>query len=153
MRHFTITAAAVFLCLVMAGGATASGGLNCTAEGGPGSVEVDAGVTRGMGGPIFSLTATANIMDESVAEDLRKTEFERQHIAQYWLDADDLRLLLYRERDGNGPFGSVELTILAKPVGDDISYEGTYALRIFDMTGGGEGKITAYDGKIACSVE
>ncbi len=74
------------------------------------------------------------------ADDLRKGGFGKENLAQYWLDDKEMKFLLYRERNGAGEFGSVELLIVTKPVGDDIGYDGTYTLTLSDMTGGGEGK-------------
>lgn len=77
---------------------------------------------------------------------------------QYWLDGEDLRLLLYREREGDKPHGYVELTIetTARP-GDDGEgfYDGRYSLSVFDITdeNGGEGVTVTREGVVVCSAE
>lgn len=133
--------------------ALASGGASCTNDGGPATIELSAGITHGMGSPVFSLTATVDAKDAAAAADLKKSTFEKGHLAQYWLDDKEMKFLLYREREGAGEFGSVELVIVTKPVGDDVGYDGTYKLTLSDMTGGGEGKNAVLEGKITCSVE
>lgn len=148
MRNFL----SVVTILVSAVPALASGGASCANDGGDVAIDLSAGITHGMGGPVFSLTASVDAKAEAAA-DLRKGSFAKENLAQYWLDDKEMKLLLYRERDGAGEFGSVELLIVTKPVGDDIGYNGTYKLTLSDMTGGGEGKNTTLKGKVICSVE
>ena len=138
--------------------AFASGGVHCSADAGGVMIDTGGGVTRGMGGPLFSFEGTLDVADNGVAADLAKTEFAREHVAQYWLDGDDLRLLLYREREGDKAHGYVELTIVTKArPGDDGEgfYDGTYVLTVFDATddNGGEGVTVTRDGEIVCSAE
>jgi hypothetical protein len=131
---------------------SASGGASCSNDGGAAAIDLSAGITHGMGGPVFSLTATVDAKAEA-ADDLKKGSFGKENLAQYWLDDKDMKFLLYREREGAGEFGSVELLIVTKPVGDDVTYDGTYRLTLSDMTGGGDGKNTMLEGKVTCSVE
>lgn len=134
--------------------AWASGGFGCTSEGGAAAIELNAGVTHGMGGPIFSFSATADITDTDVAGDLRKTVFEKEHVAQYWLDGEDLRLLLYRERPAEKEHGYVEVEIRAKGVADEEgSYAGTYLVTAWDGAGAGEPKEKKFEGQVSCMGE
>lgn len=141
-------------CSMMTTGAWASGGLSCSSEGDPATIAVDAGITRGMGSPVFSLTGSVEVTDAEVAEDLRKTAFEKENLAQYWLDGEDLRLLLYRERPAEKEHGYVELEIRTKAVADEEgSYAGTYLITYWDTTGGGDAKEKKIEGKVACTGE
>lgn len=134
--------------------AFASGGLSCEAEGGAAKITVESGVTRGMGSPVFNFRGSAVISDKAIAEDLRTTAFTDDHLAQYWLDGEDLRLVLYREREGDKPHGYVEITVLTKADGDEGGYAGTYELTAYDGTGDDpEGKTVKLEGKIGCFVE
>lgn len=138
--------------------AFASGGLHCLADANGVAFEVGGGVTRGMGGPLFSFEGSLQIADKAVAGDLGKTTFARDHVAQYWLDGEELRLLLYREREGDKPHGYVELTIETKARGGDDGegfYDGRYTLSVFDMTNenGGEGVMVSREGDVECSAE
>jgi hypothetical protein len=82
--RFLTTCVALFL---MSGNALASGGLSCDSEeDAPARIVIEAGMTRGMGSPIFSFKGSVTIADPAVAEDLRKLKFDQQHVPQYWLD-------------------------------------------------------------------
>jgi hypothetical protein len=111
-----------------------------------------------MGAPLFSFEGNLEIADKAITPDLARTTFVRDNVVQYWLDGEDLRLLIYREREGDKPHGYVELTIEtnARP-GDDGEgmYGGSYALRVFDMTNenGGEGMTVSREGAVECFVE
>ena len=138
--------------------AFASGGIHCSAEAEGVSFDVGGGVTHGMGGPLFSFEGEIAVVADGVASDLGKTSFAREHVAQYWLDGEDLRLLLYREREGDKPHGYVELTIGTKARGGDDGegfYDGRYDLIVFDMTNenGGEGVMVKREGDVVCSAE
>lgn len=143
--------------LLACGPAIASGGLECTSDGDGVSFEVNGGVSRGMGSVLFSFDARLDIRDDGIAPDLAQTKFQRDHVAQYWMDADDLRLRLYRERDGALPHGYVELVIEAVSSGGENagSYAGRYMLSVFDMTDatGGEGIMVRREGAVGCSSE
>jgi hypothetical protein len=148
----------VLLVLIALSGqpAFASGGVHCSADGDGVSFELDGGVTRGMGSPLFSFEGSVKMTLPGVVADLADTAFARDHVAQYWLDGDDLRLLLYREREGDKPHGYVELTIetTARP-GDDGEgmYDGRYRLSIFDGAGEGEGMTVEREGAVECFAE
>lgn len=138
--------------------ALASGGVHCSADAGGVTFDVGGGVTHGMGGPLFSFEGEVAVTGDGIAADLGKTAFAREHVAQYWLDGEDLRLLLYREREGDKPHGYVELTIQTKArPGDDNEgfYDGRYDLTVFDMTNenGGEGVMVKREGEVVCSAE
>jgi hypothetical protein len=119
--------------------------------------EVGGGVTRGMGGPLFSFEGQLEVAGDGIAADLGKTAFAREHVAQYWLDGEDLRLLLYREREGDKPHGYVELAIETKGRGeaDEGFYDGRYTLTVFDTTleSGGEDVTLNREGEVVCSAE
>ncbi|MDQ2634785.1 MAG: hypothetical protein M3Y78_13730, partial [Pseudomonadota bacterium] len=138
--------------------AFASGGVHCAAEGDGVTFEVGGGVSRGMGAALFSFEGRLEMADKAIAADLGRTEFAREHVAQYWLDGEELRLLLYRERQGDMPHGYVELTIETQArAGDDGEgmYDGSYMLRVFDMTdeNGGEGVTVSREGAVECFAE
>lgn len=147
--------AIVLACLMAtAGPALASGALWCDADDGKAVFSIQAGITRGLGNPLFSFQGELEVKDKAVAEDLRKSTFEMGNLTQHWLDAADMRLQLYRERPGDGPGGEVELLILAKAV-DEATFEGTYTLSVSDMTGvtTGEAKRWETSDKVSCGAE
>ena len=148
-----LMAAAAMLAL-SAGGASASGGLSCEGKHDVAALSFDGGVTRGMGGALFSFDGGVEVSDETIAQDLRNTVFEREQVAQYWLDGEILRLVLYKERE-DGPHGYVEATILTDAVEPHAEYAGTYSIEFYDMTdaGDGEARTATFEGSITCSVE
>lgn len=134
--------------------AAASGGLDCTAKDKKVEFELNGGVTRGMGSPIFSFQGTVTINDKSVAADLRETSFSMEHVAQYWLDDKDLRLDLYRERSGDKPHGYVELVLYTRPQGDEGEYKGTYEVVVYDgVADNAEARQAKFKGEVGCFVE
>ena len=151
--RFPVAVAVFSMC---AGGASASGGINCEAKDKAVSFEVSAGVSRGLGAAIFSFDGKVTIKDKKIASDLVNTKFERDHVAQYWLDGKELRLLLYREREGDKPHGYVELGIETKArPGDDGEgvYDGSYTLSVFDTSKSGDGVTVTREGRVSCFVE
>ena len=138
--------------------AFASGGVHCSADADGVTFEVGGGASRGMGAALFSFEGKLDVAGQDIAADLGRMSFAREHVAQYWLDDEDLRLLLYREREGDKPHGYVELTIVTKArPGDDGEgmYDGRYTLAVFDMTeeNGGEGVTVEREGDVECSAE
>jgi hypothetical protein len=151
--RFLTTCLALFL---MSGNALASGGLSCDSEeDAPARIVTEAGMTRGMGSPIFSLKGSVAIVDPAVPEDLRKVEFDQQHVPQYWLDMTSLRLKLYRERESDKPHGYVEITIQTQPRdSEEGAYGGSYTIEVYDTTGdAAEGKIVKLEGPMSCYIE
>ena len=53
--------------------------------------QVDGGLTRGMGNPLFNFRGELEILDKTVAEDLRKAKLGISNLTQHWLDADELQ--------------------------------------------------------------
>lgn len=143
---------AAIVLISMSGEAAASGSLWCDVEDKSVRLSVHGGVTRGMGGPLFSFDGQAEVRDTSAPADLRMTQFEKMHVSQYWLDGDELRLLLYQERAADKPHGYVQLTILGK-AGDEESYAGRYSLELFDADASPEGRRWTYEGDITCGAE
>lgn len=115
---------------------------------------IESGITRGMGSPVFDLRGQIEIFDRAVAEDLRKMSFDGGHLAQYWLDGEELRLIVYREREADKPHGYVEVIVKTRS-GEDGDYIGQYSVTVFDMAvaQGGEGKTFNYSGRATCLVE
>ncbi len=132
--------------------ALASGGLSCEAKGRQASFEVQSGITRGMGSPLFSFRGSIRIAGKQVAADLRTLSFRQENVAQYWLDGRELRLVLYREREGSNPHGYVQVTLLARATGGEGEFKGSYSLTAFDTTGDRE-RTQKAEGRVTCFVE
>ncbi len=63
--------------------------------------------------------------------------------------------MLYRERVGDKPFGSVELIMETQAGDDEGTYNGPYKLIVSDMEGDttGEGKTLNLEGQTYCFAE
>ena len=132
--------------------AKASGGISCDAGGTGTTVTFSGGVTRGLGSPLFSFSGEATVRDASVAPDLQRTEFELRHVAQYWLSGNELKLVLYREREGDKLHGEVTVTVETNAV-DEGSFAGTYVLDVRDVPETGDTKEFRAEGAIECFAE
>ena len=146
----------VCLAVWLAGAAPAfaSGGLWCTVEDSQVAFSIESGITRGLGNPLFNFRGALAIKGTAVAADLRNSAFTIDNLTQHWLDADEMKLQLFRERGGDGPVGEIDLLIETRAV-DEASYEGRYAIRVSDMTGdtSGEGTVVEITGTVSCGAE
>jgi hypothetical protein len=152
MRNTLLAAA---LITFAATSAHASGGLNCEASDKAVKLALEAGISRGVGSGFFSFKGQLDILAPGAPKDFRKLEFEKEHLTQQWLDDRNLKLRIYRERDGE-PHGYVDIVIEAWPRKDseDLAFRGGYALTIFDVPkAGGDGKTTILKGRVTCSAE
>lgn len=139
--------------LAMPGEATASGGLGCEGDAGKAKFTIESGVTRGMGSPVFQFRGQIETTDRAIQPDLRKVAVTGEHLAQYWLDGEELRMVLYRER-AQGDHGYVELTVLTRTDGEG-GYSGRFEIVYFETAGdtSGEGKTIKAGGEATCFVE
>lgn len=137
-----------------AGSAAATGGIWCSVDDAAVKFQVDAGVTTGLGNPTFNFRGDVEIKARPVDDQLRKTTFENSNLTQYWLDAKELRLNIYREQEVAKRFSSVELMILTR-ASDEGVYDGDYKLAVYDSTAdkGGDGKTVDLTGKVSCGAE
>lgn len=143
------------LVLVCSSGfAAAAGGLSCDASDDDVAIMLSGGVTHGMGSGLFSFSGKIEIRSDEVAEDLRVTEFGREHVPQYWLDGDTMKLRLYREREGGAVHGYVD-AIIETATGDDGNDHGEYLVAVYDMTNAEDGEVepVQFTGSVTCSVE
>lgn len=145
--------ASMCLFALASSGAQASGGFGCEAEDGQVEFLFESGMTRGMGSPVFNFRGTATIRSADVAADLRATEFDGAHLAQYWSLDDQLNLVVYREREGDGPHGYVQIVIRTE--GGEEGLTGRYELTAFDGVDEAtpEGRTFTATGAVECIVE
>ncbi len=134
--------------------AFASASLSCEASDKTVKLNLEAGLSRGAGDDFFSFKGELEILAPGTPKDFRKMEFSKESLTQRWLDSRNLKLKLYREREGE-PHGSVDVVIEAWPRkdSDDIEFRGGYVLTILDMgvKKDGEGKTTVLKGRVTCS--
>jgi hypothetical protein len=151
MHNRIVTA---FLFLFVAIPAHASEGLSCEASDKAAKLSIGAGISRGVGSGFFSFKGELDILAPGTPKDFRKLAFGRDHLTQQWLDDRNLKLRIYREREGE-PDGYVEIVIEAWPKknSEDLEFRGGYLLTIFDIPkAGADGKTTILKGRINCSL-
>lgn len=143
-----------FATLAMTATANASGAISCASDNDELQMSLEGGVSRGMGSALFSFAGRIELRGSEVPEDLRVTEFTREHVAQYWLDGDTLKLRLYREREGDRPHGYVE-AIVETSLTDDGDDKGEYLIAVYDMAKptDGEAETMDFTGSVTCSIE
>lgn len=139
---------------VLTSPAMASGGLSCDASDQTVEIVIQSGITRGMGSPLFQFQGEIEIKNPAVSDTLRKTTFGREHVPQYWIDDEGLKLMLYRETE-TGPHGYVQLKIITGHDEDDLTWDGEYAVNVSDVSGKGpsDPEFLEYSGPIRCFVE
>jgi hypothetical protein len=136
--------------------AFASGGFSCSIDDKAAKFETTAVVSHGLGEQITNFKAELEVRAPGTPEDLRKLDLS-EHLTQKWYHGRDLKLRLYREREGDKTHGSIELVIEARrnKGADDTEYRGNYVLMVYDLdtAGGSEGKSNTRRGRVACSGE
>ena len=136
--------------------AFASGGFSCSIDDKAVNFEAGAVVSRGLGEQITNFKAEIDVRAPGTPDDLRKLDLS-EHLTQKWLHGRELKLRMYREREGDKPHGYVELVIQAqrKKNTDDTDYLGHYILTVYDLgtAGNSEGKTITRRGRVTCSGE
>lgn len=144
-------ATTALIVLLACGAANASGGLSCATSDEAVTFSLDGGVSRGMGGALFSFSGSIAIRARGVPVDLRRMEFTRDHVAQYRLNERMRELTIYRERPAEREHGYVEIDISTVPAGDEGGYAGTYVLELYEAAG--NGRTVTRTGKVECMAE
>ncbi|WP_196257880.1 hypothetical protein [Pelagibacterium limicola] len=135
--------------------AAASGGISCGADHGPILIDIQSGVTHGMGGPLFAFAGELAIADQRLSPAAREARFEQEHVAQYWLDGETLRLVLYREAEGDVPYFSVQVVVRTMVDESGEDYLGDFSVAAYQAgdSQGGEAQLFEFTGPISCFVE
>ncbi len=136
--------------------AFASGSFSCSIDDKVANFEATAVVSHGIGEQISNLRAALEVRVPGIPEDLRKLDLS-EHVTQKWYLGRDLKLRLYREREGDKAHGYVELVVQAyrNKGKDDTDYSGNYLLTVYVLPegGGSDGKTITRRGRATCSGE
>lgn len=144
MRAVGLTLAMLFL---GAAPVAATGSVDCNFSDENLTFEGEATVSYGFGESFARFAGKLEIRAKSAPDDLRKLDFDLEHLAQRWLYGNDLKLRLYRERSGEAPHASIELVVEAKRAAkDNNDYRGTYVLNMSQVVGGEEKTLTIRGG-------
>lgn len=151
MRRLGQASAAV-VALVWAGTAGATGSLDCSIADRTLALEAGAAVSYSIGG-FNNFRAALTVKAKDVPTDLARLELGPDDLLHHWFSGNELKLELYREREGS-PHGTLRLVVETKRVpGSDDAYRGSYVLSLYTVReGDGEGRTRTFKGKAACSV-
>ncbi|UVC09657.1 hypothetical protein IHQ71_03280 [Rhizobium sp. TH2] len=133
--------------------AFATGGLGCSIDDGNVNLTFESIFSYSDIGGLFQIRGELESKDKRTEKTLRKFTLDGSELKQQWFRGNDLKLMIYRETEGDGvPFASVKLIIEAnKPPEEEFEYSGKYALTIEPATEGSESKAFTVEGKITCS--
>lgn len=138
----------VALLVLSAGRVFASGGAWCDVDDDKVELGIQAALTRASGAP-FSVEGKLVLRDAGAPALWKETAFSQPDLAQFWFDGAELRLLLYKENDGE-PFSNLKVEIRATAGDDEESYDGTYAVSVY---GADDGESYELEGSATCSAE
>jgi hypothetical protein len=143
--------AAVFLSVPAA--ASATGGLGCTIDDANLDLTFEAIFSYSDIGGLFQIRGELASKDMRTYKALKKFALDGSELKQQWFRGNDLKLMIYRETEGEGvPHASVKLIIEAtRPPEDDVAYAGKYALTVEPAVEGGESQAFTVEGKVECS--
>ncbi len=149
-KLFIWLAAAVVFGLPSGGFAT--GNLLCSADDENMTFEVEAIFSYSDIGGLFQLAGTLNSRLPATYDTLRRIDIVDADLKQQWFRGDVLKLMLYRETDGEGvPHAAVRLIVEAERSADDeLTYVGKYRLTVEPAVEGGESLPVTVEGDMAC---
>lgn len=133
--------------------ASATGGLGCTVEDKNLKLDFEAVFSYSDIGGLFQVGGSFAALDPRVYKTLATFDLAGSDLKQQWFRGNDLKLMLYRETEGDGvPFASVKLIVEAtRPEGEEFEYRGKYSLTIEPATDGSESQAFTTTGDITCS--
>lgn len=121
-----LRSAVLFAFLLPALPASASGGLWCNVDDANWTLNVESGVTRGMGYPLFNLKASAELKDKRVMPEFRKLDL-KDKLVHSWVYGET-KLYFYTEIEKGNAIYSTDIIIDTKPGEDEGDYAGTYTI-------------------------
>ena len=135
--------------------AHASGSFLCEAADKSLKFSAEAGFSHGLGEQFTSFKGTLGTLMPEGPADLANVELDSTHLAHHWFHGKSLKLHIYREQEGAGKEGYVELIVDTKQNPDDeTDFSGTYELIVYYMltANASEGKTFKAKGTVSCSV-
>ena len=155
MDSMRILAATLAILALVPRPALATGGFSCSVADRNLKLNAEGAFSHGAGAGVVNFGGSLEVLAKAAPEDLRKLDLAQEHLTQRWLSAKDLRLLVYRERSGSGPHGSVELILQTiRRGGEEAPYRGSYVLNIYFLSadGSSEGRTITLRGPAECVV-
>lgn len=146
-----VATAATALAIGLAPGtALATGGLACSID--DNNLRLDFnGVYSHSIPKIHAVSGQFQSKDARTPKSLQQFALDSSDLLQQWWQGNDLKLLIYRETQGEDPFASVELIIEAtSPSNDESRYDGNYRLKLLRSVDGAQTPVTVA-GKVGCA--
>ena len=154
MRHPFIASLGLIL-LAGTSPAWATATLDCHASDKTVDFSIMGIVPHGQGDPLMQVRAELKADPVGLSDKTEPVEMSDENNTQYWLDAEVLNLVFYKEMETAGAFSSTELTIkTVVRAEDDAYFDGTYHLTSYLPAADGKGEPTEMqaDGTVSCSV-
>ncbi len=152
-KRMRAPAAAALITLLAAAPAGATGSLDCEIADKTLTFNAATAFSYSIGG-FNNFRGAIELRAKDVPADLAKFEFDNEALLHHWFGGKELKLEVYREREGS-PHGTLRLVVETRRVaGSDGAYRGTYVLTLFTVPeGGGDGRSRTFKGKVECSAE
>lgn len=134
--------------------ASATGGLGCNIDDKNLTFVYEALFSYSDIGGLFQIRGEMETKDKRTYKTLKKLTLDGSELKQQWTRNKDLKLMIYRETEGEGvPFASVKLIIEAtQPPDEDFAYSGMYQLTVQPASEDGGGEAFTVEGKVECAV-
>ncbi|MDQ8698196.1 hypothetical protein [Hyphomicrobium sp. LHD-15] len=156
MKYATRLSVMAALCLLaVARPAQATGAFLCGIKDDSLKFSAESAFSHGLGERFMDFAASGTVLLKDAPKDLAELKFDDGALVHHWFAGGDLKLHLYREREGDAAHGYIELILETKQSPDDETvFQGTYKLQVYDTTNtkDGEGQKFEAEGKAACSV-
>lgn len=139
--------------LTVPAAASATGGLGCGIDDKNVKLDLEALFSYSDIGGLFQIRGELEVKDARAYKALQKFALDGSELKQQWFRGDDLKLMIYRETEGDGvPHASVKLIIEAtKPPEEDFGYSGKYALAIQPAVDGSNAEAITLTGDVGCT--
>lgn len=142
--------------LATPGQAHAAGALACTAGDKALAFTARGVVEPGAPARVTGVVADLALAGKDLPADLARTRLTGADLSDVWLLDRSVRLRLYREREGDGPFGAIDVVVrtTAAP-GRAGRFAGTYRVTLSEGPGpeGGEGLTRVVEGPVRCTIQ
>jgi hypothetical protein len=142
------------LALLLATPAYATASLSCSADDKSLRFSAEGIVSHGVGEAVAQFAGELEVRLKDAPPGLRKLPLALEHLTQRWLHGREVKLRLFREREGEGQ-GSVELVVETRRAGkDETEFSGSYILTVSgeDAAPGAPARTPKARGRASCSL-
>jgi len=157
MKHPAVLCMAVAASLLaLLGPAHATGNFLCEIDDPALTFTAESTFSHGLGERFTAFAGAGRVLLTEAPGDLADLKVDGNALVHHWFAGNELKLHLYREREGEAAHGYVELIVDTKRTGEDdeTAFVGTYSLVVHDMGGAtdGDGRTLKANGRASCSV-